>query len=598
MRSGRSSSQCGKNTGPIVARNWHWPGIFTRFTLADENVTATTLHEGENVTEPTTTIFSARKIVTMNPSRPFATHVAVRDGRIVGVGNLDEFSINGTTPPVNDLFRDKILLPGFVEGHAHAREGMVWLLPYVGAGDRRSPDGHLVPGVTDIDAIVARLREAEAKMADPHAPLFAWGFDFLHIGGRRLKRQDLDRVSTTRPVVIVHASFHIINVNTHVLEQTELLRRAEISGVVVGDDGLANGELQGIAARFKVFRTLGTNPFSDDLSVSDVNRFAASACVNGVTTIADLHNELSDNMVEVYRTATLSDDFRARIVPALASVAYGPAQAIAKLETLRTHNNDKLHYGIVKLVVDGSIQGFTARLRWPGYHNGSANGLWYIAPDEMPRIVETYHRAGVQLHIHTNGDEATELALDAIEAAQTLMPRPDHRHTLQHCQMADAALFRRMKSLGVCANLFANHLYYWGDAHYELTMGPERACRLDAAGTAKRLGVPFAIHSDAPVTPLGPLFTAWCAVNRTSSGGRVLGRDTEALSVEEALAAVTIGPAYTLKLDHAVGSIEVRKFADFAVLEEDPLSVPAERLKDIRVWGTVVGGRVFEAPRA
>jgi predicted amidohydrolase YtcJ len=164
--------------------------------------------------------------------------------------------------------------------------------------------------------------------------------------------------------------------------------------------------------------------------------------------------------------------------------------------------------------------------------------------------------------------------------------------------MADAALFRRMKALGVCANLFANHIYYWGDAHYELTMGPERAARLDATGTAQRIGVPFAIHSDAPVTPLGPLFTAWCAVNRTSSSGRNLGRETEGLTAEQALAAITIGAAYTLKMDGMVGSIECGKYADFAVLEDDPLAVAPEKLKDIGVWGTVVGGQVKKAPRA
>jgi predicted amidohydrolase YtcJ len=110
--------------------------------------------------------------------------------------------------------------------------------------------------------------------------------------------------------------------------------------------------------------------------------------------------------------------------------------------------------------------------------------------------------------------------------------------------------------------------------------------------------VPFAIHSDAPVTPLAPLFTAWCAVNRLTSGGRELGRDTEALTVEQALAAITIGAAYTLKMDHLVGSIETGKYADFVVLEDDPLTVAPERLKDIAVWGTVIGGRVREAPRA
>jgi len=543
-----------------------------------------------------TVVFAARKIITMNPSRPFATHVAVRDGRIVATGTAEELCVGEVQ--LDTSFADKVLMPGFVEGHSHIMEGLMWLMPYVGAFDRRSPEGRLVPGVGDIDSIVARLKEAEAELQDDRTPLYAWGFDPLHIGGRMLSRHDLDRVSTKRPVIVVHASFHINNVNTHTLERAELLRATSISGVVAGSDGLASGELQGIPARMRLFRALGNNPQAGSITEADVKRYAASACVQGVTTITDLHNDLTDQTVEVYRGATRAPDFGVRLVPALASASHAPEQAIAKLEMLREHCNDKLHYGIVKLVVDGSIQGFTARLRWPGYHNGAANGLWYIAPEELPRLVDAYHRAGIQLHIHTNGDEATELALDAVEAAQTAMPRPDHRHTLQHCQMADAALFRRMKTLGVCVNLFSNHIYYWGDSHYALTMGPERAARLDAAGTALRIGVPFAIHSDAPVTPLAPLFTAWCAVNRVSSAGRVLGRETEALTVEQALAAVTIGAAYTLKLDHLVGSIETGKYADFVVLEDDPLAIDPQRLKDIAIWGTVLGGLARKAPRA
>ncbi|WP_024342423.1 amidohydrolase [Bradyrhizobium japonicum] len=543
-----------------------------------------------------TVVFAARKIITMNPSRPFATHVAVREGRIVATGTAEELCVGDAQ--LDTGFADKVLMPGFVEGHSHIMEGLMWLMPYVGAFDRRSPEGRLVTGVGDIDAIVARLKEAEAQLPDDRAALYAWGFDPLHISGRMLSRHDLDRVSTKRPVIVVHASFHINNVNTHTLERAELLHATNISGVVSGPDGLASGELQGIPARMRLFRALGNNPQSGDITEADVNRYAASACVQGVTTITDLHNDLTDQTVEVYRSATTAPDFGVRLVPALASASHKPEQAIAKLDMVREHCNDKLHYGIVKLVVDGSIQGFTARLRWPGYHNGAANGLWYIAPEELPRLVDAYHRAGIQLHIHTNGDEATELALDAVEAAQTALPRPDHRHTLQHCQMADAALFRRMKNLGVCVNLFANHLYYWGDSHYALTMGPERAARLDATGTAQRIGVPFAIHSDAPVTPLAPLFTAWCAVNRVTSGGRELGRDTEALTVEQALAAITIGAAYTLKLDHLVGSIEAGKYADFVVLEEDPLTADPRRLKDIAIWGTVLGGKARKAPRA
>ncbi|MGJ4889394.1 amidohydrolase [Bradyrhizobium sp. HKCCYLRH3099] len=543
-----------------------------------------------------TVVYVARRIVTMNPSRPHATHVAVREGRIVAAGSEAEIAQFVPQGGIDMRFRDKVLLPGFVEGHSHIMEGMMWSLPYVGAFERRSPEGRAVAGVPDIDAIVARLREAEAAMTDPNATLFAWGFDPLHIGGEKLTREALDRVSTTRPIMVIHASFHISVVNTLVLERTQLLHATDISGVVAGADGLASGELQGIAARLRAFRLVG-NPLSELLTMSDVQRYASSACVQGVTTITDLHNDLTENTLDLYRAATQQAEFGVRLVAALASATHPPDKAIEKIVGLRESGNDKLHYGIVKLVVDGSIQGFTARLRWPGYHNGAPNGLWYIAPEELPRLVDLYHRAGIQLHIHTNGDEATELALDAVEKAQTAHPRPDHRHTLQHCQMADAAQFRRMKALGMCVNLFANHVFYWGDSHYELTMGPERANRLDATGTAQRIGVPFSIHSDAPVTPLSPLFTAWCAVNRVTSSGRKLGAETEALSVEQALNAITIGAAYTLKLDHLIGSIEAGKYADFAVLEQDPLTVAPENLKDVAVWGTVVGGVVKEAPR-
>jgi hypothetical protein len=156
--------------------------------------------------------------------------------------------------------------------------------------------------------------------------------------------------------------------------------------------------------------------------------------------------------------------------------------------------------------------------------------------------------------------------------------------------MADEAQFRRMKSLGMCANIFANHIYYWGDEHARYTMGPDKARRIDAVGSALRCGVPVTIHSDTPVTPLDPLFTAWCAVNRLTNSGKILGPE-ERISVADALRLITLEAAYTLKLDHAIGSIEVGKLADFAVLEDDPLAVEPERLKDIKVLGTVFDGK-------
>ena len=542
----------------------------------------------------TITIFAARKIITMNPSRPVATHVAVRDGRIVMVGALDEMrGLPSTT--LDERFAGKILLPGFVEGHAHVMEGTLWARPYVGAFDRRSPDGTRVAGLKTTDAVVARLKEVAAALTDKDAPVYAWGFDPLQIGDQTLTRHDLDKVSTERPVMVHHASLHITIVNSLALERAGFDSTTTIAGVPKLADGTPSGTLQGFAARVRLFRVLGFNPMTGSLDAAALRTYAAAANIQGITTITDLHNDLPDATVSVYHAT--ADELPVRLVPAMASAAHQPEEGVAKIGRLKGLNGERLHFGLVKIVVDGSIQGFTARLRWPGYHDGTANGLWYVAPEDLVRIVRCYHEAGVQLHIHTNGDEATDAAIDAIEAAQIAHPRQDHRHTLQHCQMANAAQFRRMKALGMCANLFANHIYFWGDAHYERTMGPERACRIDAAGTAERLGVPYAIHSDAPVTPLGPLFTAWCAVNRLTSSGRLLGAE-ERIGVAEALRAVTIGAAFTLKLDHCVGSIEAGKFADFAVLEDDPFEVAPEALKDIAIWGTVSGGHIHEAPKA
>ena len=129
--------------------------------------------------------------------------------------------------------------------------------------------------------------------------------------------------------------------------------------------------------------------------------------------------------------------------------------------------------------------------------------------------------------------------LDAVEAVLAESPRWDHRHTVQHCQLTTAAQYRRMAALGLCANLFANHTFFWGDQHVEDTVGFDRASRMNAAATALAEGVPLSIHSDAPVTPIGPLHVAWCAANRLTASGRELG-PAERIPVADALRAVTV----------------------------------------------------------
>ena len=538
-------------------------------------------------------IYRARRLLTMNPAQQEAAAVAVREGRILGVGDPAVVAGWGEHR-VDDRYADCVLMPGLVEAHSHLLEGGIWEHPYVGFYPRRGPDGRRWPGLTTIDAVIDGLRAAEAKLTDPDASLVAWGLDPILFRGPRIVAADLDRVSSRRPIAVIHANLHVLNANSAMLALAGITRDTDVHGVVRDASGQPTGELAEMAAMFPVFRVIG-DPFTKGRGKRAAWNFARLAQASGVTTAIDITNDLTDASVDDLREASSRDDFPLRMVAALFGNGLDPHAGIDRVRARVACNTERLRFGPVKLMTDGSIQSFTARLRWPWYYDGHPNGLWNLAPVELDALVAAYHDADLQLHIHVNGDEASEIALDALTRALARNPRPDHRHTLQHCQMADAAQFRRMHALGLCVNLFCNHIYYWGDIHHDVTMGPDRAQRMDGAATAHSLGVPYAMHSDAPITPIAPLFTAWCAVNRMTASGRVLGAG-ERIAVADALRAITLGAAYTLRLDDEIGSIEVGKRADFAVLADDPSRVPPQALKDVRVVGTMVGGVAFDAP--
>lgn len=541
-----------------------------------------------------TTIFSARKIITMNPNRPVVSHVAVKDGRILGAGTLEELAKWGAYT-LDERFSDKVIMPGLIEGHAHSMEGALWSFTYVGWFDRMDPDGHVWSGLKSVDDVVHRMREIEKNLKDPDEPLLGWGLDPIYMDNVRVTRADLDRVSSTRPVGILHASGHILNVNTKGLELAGLLKQGNNHpGIPLGSDGLPTGELKSPEITMPAGKHVGMDRAflsADEQGLRNYGRLCVRA---GVTTSSDLGQQLNDDLVSLFERVTGDEKYPVCLVAFCINFGKSPSELVDYTAAIKDRTTSRLELGKIKVIADGSIQGFSARLQWPGYFNGAPNGLWYISPDQMADIYQRALAAGVQVHTHTNGDEATQLAIETLETALKKTPDFDHRFTLQHCQLASAAQFRKMARLGMCVNLFANHHYYWGDEHYALTVGPERAERMNACRTALEEGVPMTIHSDAPVTPLGPLFTAGAAASRITAAGRVQG-EHQRIEVDQALYAITMGAAITMKMDDQIGSIEVGKRADFAVLEDDPTQSSADMLKDIRVWGTVQGGRIFEA---
>jgi len=245
----------------------------------------------------------------------------------------------------------------------------------------------------------------------------------------------------------------------------------------------------------------------------------------------------------------------------------------------------------VKIIADGSIQGFTGYLAHP-YHTPYKGDMDYrgypsVSRDDLFRLVSALYERQIQVAIHCNGDASLDDALDAIANAQQSHPWPEGRPLIIHAQMARQDQVQRMASLGVTPSFFSAHTFYWGDRHRAIFMGPERAENMSPARWAIESDVRYSSHMDTPVTPMLPLQAVWSQVYRISTGGQQIG-DYQRVDVMTALRAVTIDAAWQVFMDDEIGSIEPGKAADLIVLSESPLT--AADLRDITVERTLIDG--------
>jgi len=260
-------------------------------------------------------------------------------------------------------------------------------------------------------------------------------------------------------------------------------------------------------------------------------------------------------------------------------------------DKIKQSSNGKVCVNSVKLFQDGSIQGETGALREPYYHHPDVIGELQHSQEELNDKVLALHKRGFRIATHANGDRAIGSILEAYECALENNPRQNHRHRIEHVQTATAKDIEKMQKLQVAGSVFINHVYYWGERHKKMFLGPERAARISPLATMKAHDILFALHSDCPVTPISPLFSIWAAVNRVTSYGEVLGPN-ERIDVITALKAMTIYGAHMNFTEEDVGSIEINKYADFTMLERDPTQINPMEIKDIQVNATWIGGQI------
>lgn len=521
------------------------------------------------------TIYYNGSIIPMEEgARPEA--IAVENGTITKVGSREELFASKKADAVLFDLEGKTLLPAFIDPHSHIT-ALANSLSLVSLADTAS-----------FDDIVKKLREHKEKMGlAPGRWIVGFGYDHNFLAEKaHPNRQVLDQVSTENPVLISHTSGHMGVMNTaalmvnHVTDETP----DPSGGKIIRDSaGHATGYMEENAF-------LQYSASAGQAAPEELDRLMLEAekvyLRYGITTV-------QDGMV------------KGGNLPMLERIAKGPGFTVDVIGyvDLKDHqglleehpeyveaSTGNFRFGGYKLFLDGSPQGRTAWLTKP-YLGDEADYCGYpIYEDgQVTELLKTAISEGRQVLTHCNGDAAGDQLIRCYskaleETGSTAYLRP----VMIHAQTARPDQVDRMKMIGMMPSYFVAHVYYWGDIHLE-NLGKERAEAISPAHTTVEKGVPFTFHQDTPVVPCDMLHTIWCAVNRLTKAGRVLG-EKERITPYEALRAVTINAAYQYFEEDRKGSIRVGKDADLVILDRDPLAVDPMEIKDIQVLETIKRG--------
>ncbi|MFL2850125.1 MAG: amidohydrolase [Pseudohongiellaceae bacterium] len=529
-------------------------------------------------------IFIGDNIITMDDN--VASAVAVIGDRISAVGSREEIlAMRGETTQFVDLGA-RALLPGFIDAHGH----FGGVATYSALLDLSSPP---VGAMENIDDIVAAIRNwIEVNNVPAGDLVYGVGYDdSLLVELRHPNRDDLDRASTTHPIVIRHVSGHLSSANSLALANYNIGVNTENPAGGIVRRRLGTNEPDGVMEETAMGLLPGTGVLVDEELGWRLRREAADIYASfGITTIQE--SNVSTSYVEALKQQALEEPFAVDIV----TYIMGNPLSDEELE-LVSHDSDYsggVKIGGVKFTLDGSPQGRTAWMSQP--YNAGPPGVDadYVAypsydPDAYRQRVDRLLERGVPVLAHANGDEAIELMIDGIEESLSGEEMPDHRSVIIHAQLIREDQLDRVKQLGIVPSYYAAHPFFWGDWH-RLSFGDDRASFISPVKATIERDIPFTVHNDSPIVPPDIMRLVSITVNRLTRSGYVLGPDQRA-SVLEALYSVTQGAAYQYFEEDEKGSITVGKRADFVVLESNPLTIDPLQLENVGVVETFARGK-------
>ena len=535
-------------------------------------------------------IFIANNILTLNSNNDNVEAVATQGSRIIDVGSREALI---STYPNADLisnYKEATLVPGFIEHHIH---------PFLAAVTMNSEilaieDWHLPTktskGVRDRASYLFNLSEIEQNHP-VNQPLVSWGFHHYFHG--KLTKNDLDEISSIRPIIIIHRSFHEFILNTPAMEllginKEDFNETPELNHLANFDDGHFS-ERGAIIVLPKLMKVLAS-PMALIQGLQKTRDYLHS---NGITLIGNPGSMYNKDLQTAKNLIFGNEDspFESYFFPSALNLSeqFKLDEVLGAAKDQTSWGEGKLNYlsKHIKLFADGAMysQNMVMRDGYLDNHEGS----WLMSLETFENLFKVFWDDGFQIHIHQNGDAGLDRLLKTLKKNLDRNPRMDHRTTVVHFGYSAKDQLKKMKELGVIVSANPYYVTALSDLYSRKGVGYERSQEMVRLGDAIKSGIKVALHSDMPMAPASPLMLMHAAVNRDNFAGKIAGPN-QRISKIEALKAVTINAAYVLRLEKMYGSIEVGKYANFTALNQNPLMIKDNQIKDIEILGTVLKG--------
>ena len=517
------------------------------------------------------------KILTMDSYLPVVQAMAIKDDRILAIGDLEEvLPFAGASTERIDA-RGHVVTPGFIDAHSHplfAEEaiGVNVNLPTIDEVKKalawkasQTPPGHWVRGVMYDDT----------KFSDE----------------RPLNLNDIDQVVKDHPVYVAHRGGHTGVVNSKALEIASITM--ETPDPIGGKFYRENGEFTGKVAEHAVdvFFKVGTWPIMDRSVRQEAARISSqNMAAAGLTSTTDASGNRNDLLA--YQDARRNDElyFRVAFMPSGGSQVY---RGLKEAGIGSGYGDDMIRIGAVKFSADGSASERTMSMSTSYQGKPDDFGILTMTQDEIYSAVDDAVAHDFRVGIHANGDVAINMVLNAYEKVLKDYKGINPRHRIEHCSLVNDELLGRIKAAGVIPTPFYTYAYYHGNKWVDY--GYEKMQSMFAHRSFLDAGIPVAPASDFTPGPFEPMMAIQSMVTRKDVRGRVWGPD-QRISVSEAMRICTMHGAYASFEENSKGSLVAGKLADFVILEKDPHEVNPDEIIDINILRTVLGGRTtFEA---